>query len=134
MARTSTKTAMYERIATHGKKLLAIFPDAAERDPVKLCKRLRKLEQAAAASIALRLCNGPEYPNEDDADTAFDRVLALVNKLLQPGVPLVPIFINRDPRGYALKISDEWMREHRPSLHSDWGGYGIIAPDLTEGD
>jgi hypothetical protein len=43
-----------------------------------------------------------------------------------------PIFFNRDPRGYALKIPSEWMHAHpEVSLHRDWGGYGILAPDLS---
>lgn len=47
--------------------------------------------------------------------------------------PLVPVFVNLDPRGYSLKIRDEWVREHDAKIHRDMGGYGIIAPDLTEG-
>ena len=58
--------------------------------------------------------------------------------------PLVPVFVNLDPRGYSLKIDDEWMSEAKGrdefydtaarSLHRDMGGYGIIAPDLTSND
>lgn len=48
--------------------------------------------------------------------------------------PLVPVFVNLDPRGFALKIDDEWMRASGATLYSDWGGYGIIAPDLTSND
>lgn len=127
----------YERIAAHGRQLLAIFPNATERDPVALCKRLRKLEGQAAA-IALRLCNGPEYENPDVPDTLLDKIKDKVNDLLGNNgeewgarrEPPVPVFINRDPRGYALKIDDAWMREHRVALHQDWGGYGIIAPEI----
>lgn len=86
--------------------------------------------------------------------------------------PVVPIFLNRDARGYALKIDAEWMRKGQvlqrdgatvyvgteaerwihnhhsysvyhatefegytidaPRLHTDWGGYGILAPDYSE--
>lgn len=169
-------TEQQSKIEAHGLALLAIFPNATEQDPVKLCKKLRRLE-AKGAAIGLRMCNGPEYP-EGEADAATDAVLAKVNALLgnvrrpyqpktgarctcKPGVErdncaacegtghcidfaairrsgklpgparnLVPIFVNRDPRGYALKIDDAWMREHRPGLHQDWGGYGIIAPEI----
>lgn len=38
------KVAMYEAIEEHGKKLLAMFPNAKEKDPVRLCKRLRVYE------------------------------------------------------------------------------------------
>lgn len=60
---TTKRDRMYARIAQHGQNLLAIFPDASERDPVKLCKKLRKLETVAAA-IGLQLCNGPELQQE----------------------------------------------------------------------
>lgn len=35
-------------------------------------------------------------------------------------------FINHDPRGYALKLK---LREYIPGIHTDFGGYGIVAPD-----
>lgn len=65
-----------------------------------------------------------------------DQLLSRVRKLLfgtRPGQVLgVPVFLNRDPRGYALKIDDEWMRKHDAKLYRDWGGYGIIAPDIDK--
>lgn len=171
-------TTQASKIEEHGRNLLAVFPDATERDPVKLCKRLRRLE-GEAAKIALRLCNGPEYP-EGKADELLGKILGKVNALLgnvrheyqpktgqrctckrgverdncaacegtglcidfaairgrhKPARDLVPIFINRDPRGYALKVNDEWQREQKkagkPYIgHEDWGGYGIIAPEI----
>lgn len=170
---TKQRAEMYAQIEAHGRNLLAIFPNATERDHVKLCKKLRRLETAAQA-IALRLCNGPEYANADELDRACSSILAKVNALLgnvheyqpktgarcacRPGMerdncaacegtgrridfaairnrkPLVPIFINRDPRGYALKIDDEAIRElraHGKPIYSDCGGYGILAPDFT---
>lgn len=115
-------------IEAHGRKLLAIFPHATERDPVKLCKRLRRLE-AKGAALALQLCNGPELQAER-ADCIGDDILDDVDSLLGFRAQGVPIFVNRDPRGYALKIDDDWMRKHKPDLHSDCGGYGIIAPEI----
>jgi hypothetical protein len=129
------KTTQRDAIARHGHDLLAIFPNAGERDPIALCKKLRRLERQAAA-IGLRLCNGPKYPTEDGADKDTDAVLLKVHDLLgnyEPGdalrEPVVPIFVNRDPRGYALKIRSE-VAVHL-SIHRDWGGYGIIAPDFS---
>ena len=167
---TDSKAAMYARIRAHGLSLLAVFPNAVERDPVKLCKRLRRIE-ADGAAFALRLCNGPEWPSESAQECDGAAILGRANRLLgnvheyQPktgaacgcrrGVQrdncpacegtgrainfrairnrpaLVPVFLNRDPRGYALKISDEWMRNNPKALPCDWGGYGIIAPDMN---
>jgi hypothetical protein len=42
------------------------------------------------------------------------------------------IFLNTDPRGYALKIPDDIVKENAWTIHKDWGGFGIIAPDLNE--
>lgn len=148
MATTEEKRpSQAERIAEHGRKLLAIFPRATERDPVKLCKRLRALE-ARAAAVALRLCNGPEYPGGYEAvDKITDAILAKVDALLGNHTThnsetgdtrcRVPIFINRDPRGYALKIEDDWVSARRdsqgfPRIDTDWGGYGIIAPEIEK--
>lgn len=136
---TTTRTESREtRIIQHGRNLLAIFPNATERDPGTLCRKLRRLE-AKAAAIALRLCNGPEFKTEDEADLICTGILRKVNQLLGnyadgdnyvPRTQTVPIFINRDPRGYALKIDDEWMRDNPNALHQDWGGYGLIAPEI----
>ena len=118
-------------VIEHGKNLLAIFPNATEKDPVKLCKKLRRLEWEGAA-LALRRCNGPEFAEgQYEAKTAD--VLAKVDGLLHYERDHVRVFLNGDPRGYALKIDDDWMRA-RPDvrLHRDWGDYGILAPDLTE--
>jgi hypothetical protein len=43
----------------------------------------------------------------------------------------VPVFVNLDPRGYALKIDEAWMRKHNPALSRDWGGYGLLAPEIN---
>jgi hypothetical protein len=139
-------------IKAHGERLLRVFPNATERDPIKLCKRLRKLE-LEAATIGLRLRNGPEYPGgPDEVDKLTDAVLHKVNALLgnepadrphrgrEAKNGAVPVFVNRDPRGYALKIDADWlatipaneMRQRFAGLHRDWGGFGILVPDLTE--
>ena len=162
----------YEAIEAHGRNLLAIFPNATERDPVALCKKLRRLE-AKASKITTDYCNGDfdAGENGEKLDAALDAILAKVNAILgnvneyqpktgapcscRPGImrdncaacegtgrqidfaairnrkPLVPVFINRDPRGYALKIREIWMRNYSGNLHRDWGGYGILAPDFT---
>jgi len=41
------------------------------------------------------------------------------------------VFINGDPRGYALKINDKYVRENQLRIYSDMGGYGIIAPEFN---
>lgn len=157
-ARPPRAVRQYEAIRAHGDNLLAIFPNATERDPVSLCKRLRRLE-AKASRICLDYCNGAfdAGENGEKLDAALDAILAKVNAILgnneQYPIMNAPIFINRDPRGYALKIADAWMNQRREQwdrqiakqgkkaitegywallrFHRDWGGYGILAPEIT---
>lgn len=109
------------RIERHGRDLLRIFTAATDTDPVSLCKRLRRVE-VRANRAACEACN-----NQAGADAwpeEQDRALRLVGKLLGTD----RVWVNGDPRGYALKVD---LRDGE-QLHRDWGGYGIIAPDLRE--
>lgn len=126
---STKKQRQYNQIEEHGKNLLAIFPRATERDPVALCKNLLRLE-IKASRITTELCNGMN--TEANADEALEAILAEVNAILEnTGKNPVPVFINRDPRGYALKIDDVWMHNKQPHLYRDFGGYGILAPEIT---
>lgn len=124
----TTTTKQRERIRQHGLNLLEIFKAAPQVDPLDLCKKLRRLEFQGHA-LAERVCNGEIYA--DDHDRAKDLILAKVDKLLNFRQSGIPVFLNTDPRGYALKIDDSYMREHKLRLATDWGGYGLIAPDIT---
>ena len=125
----SKRDLMYTRIAKHGERLLKIYQNATERDPVTLCKQLRTLENRAHA-IAIRLCNGPEYPGGyDEVDATTDRIRDNVKRLLGAGEE---IKVNRDPRGYALKINDKYVAKNNLNITRDWGGYGILAPDFSQ--
>lgn len=124
------KKELEDRIIAHGKNLLKVFPDATEKDPVALCKKLRKIE-VAANSFATDRCNGvpPNMPEETE-DKIIADFLRKVTALLGKRGPKV--FLNLDCRGYALKIDSECMLKKNVPLdfHRDWGGNGIIAPDL----
>jgi hypothetical protein len=126
----SKRDRMYQQIDKHGRSILAIFPACTESDPVALCKLLRRFE-SRAERIALQLCNGPQFKTEDEPDRLCDKILDGLDKLLGFRAAGIPIFINRDPRGYSLKIDDEYVRAHSLAMHTDWGGYGIIAPDFN---
>ena len=54
---SSKHARMMKRIKEHGENLGIIFPERSIKEPVQLCKALRKLERKAAA-VALDLCNG----------------------------------------------------------------------------
>lgn len=110
---------MYAQIQKHGENLLKLFPDATERDPLKLCKKLRNLETTATRHTE-RLCSVPDY--EETAERELAIVERKVSELLGSDRP----WINRDPRGHALMV--DLLEGER--LYSDWGGYGILAPEF----
>jgi hypothetical protein len=137
MMATSKREAMYARIKQHGENLLAIYPGCPERDPVALCKRLRRIE-AKAARLALAQCNGGAGYIDDDEklEAEYQKLADAANNILRSRECEPVVFINRDPRGYQLKIeagsTDELKLLVESGLHRDWGGYGIIAPDFSE--
>ena len=143
---TKQKAEMYAAIEQHGKNLLALFPNAKIKEPVALCKALRRLE-AKAHKAAENWCNGVPGPNGETVQGVLDywhaegeRQAEKAVELLgaaAPGNEDIGIIFNGDARGYALKIS---AVEHDfcglpetvecRAVYKDWGGYGIIAPDF----
>ena len=117
-----------EQILAHGFKLLRIFPRATEPGPKTICQRLFRIENRAHTA-AENLCNG--RIGQGTADKIFARCLALADDILKFVKSGIPVIVNSDPRGCALKIDDAWVREHSPDIPRDWGGYGLIAPEIT---
>lgn len=110
------------KIRAHGEKLNKAFNTS--HDPVALCKAVFRLENKMHKA-ALDYCNLADYGDQ------YDKVEASVRKSLAKWLgDSLPVYINSDPRGYALKIDDNIMRERNIDLPTDWGGYGVIAPDL----
>ena len=133
MTTTATKKIqMYARIKKHGEDIKKIFSLPASTDPIKLCKSLRRLESTAQAI--------QETHGEGFYELASKQEAALMIKLKASLMPdstpeeflKFGIFLNTDPRGYALKIPDDIVKENAWTIHKDWGGFGIIAPDLNE--
>lgn len=121
---STKKERMYQRIEEHGNQLNAIFNTGL--DAIALCKKLRIIERKQDVANT-DYCNG--YISCDQFNTIKNRTRKRILKLLGDNVPII---INSDPRGYALKIDDAFMYKHQPKLMRDWGGFGIIAPDLSE--
>lgn len=123
---------MLERIRKHGENLKAVFGLPADTDPVKLCKSLRRLE-TKANRFALDLRNGRIQPSEDEELNFTEGIKRKVEKVLGSKAK-GKIYYNLDPRGCALKLTEEASVEALKvcNIHRDWGGYVILAPDLRE--
>ena len=119
---TNQHARMMRQIENHGRALLAAFPDCAERDPVKLCKRLLRRERFCR-QVAVDYNNG--VCTLEAAEKATDANFAAVRKLLGKRGPA--IFRNWDSRGCFFKIDDKEAATC-PGIYRDMGGYGLIAP------
>lgn len=131
---------MYQQIEKHGADLNKIFK--TEFDNVKLCKKLLTLENKAHHATTC-LCNtntldllelnrftgyDVKQTTEEEQDAFFEKILNSVDKILNFKAQNIPVFINHDPRGYALKIKSEYCQGLQ--IHQDFGGYGILAPEF----
>lgn len=120
------KQKMYQQIQRHGDNLKVIFSLSDDTDSIKLCKKLFRLENKAH-----RLAED-DY-NGIDIYADVEKILKSVSKILNlKNINDFKIFFNNDPRGYALKIDDEFVSKNKLEIHRDWGGNGILAPDFSE--
>ncbi len=136
---------MYQQIEKHGTNLNALFNTGL--DNIKLCKKLYSLE-VKAHHAATCLCNtntlnllelnrftgyDVKQATEEEQDAFFEAILDKVDKILKFREKNIPVFINRDPRGYALKIQFDFATQLASKgfrVYQDWGGYGILAPEF----
>lgn len=116
---------MYKNIKRHGSRLNAIFH--TKFDDITLCKKLHNTENRMH-KMAEDHCNGVLSSN--DYDAAKQRAMYKLDAILGFYAKGIPVFINSDPRGYALKIEDEYVRVNNIVIERDLGGYGLIAPDF----
>jgi hypothetical protein len=115
----------YDRLRSmegHGQRLNQVFGTPYE--PLEIYEKLRRIE-LKLKRLNTDYCNG--VIQEADYDSACAKLEAKVVALLGQNHP---IYLNRDPRGYALKIRDSYMKAHNLDLPTDWGGYGLIAPEF----
>jgi len=109
-----------KRVVEHGEALIKFFRLPVNTNPVQLCRKLRKIERKGNF-ICTQYCNG------DINETEFDVKLSELKNKLAKIIPLEKVFFNTDPRGYFLKIKEEYSKDFP---YRDWGGYGIIAPGV----
>ncbi len=112
-----------------GEKLKKIFPKAAEYTGYALYRLVRDIERRAH-KLAEDQCT--RTLREGYVEHTEATILEALDHVLGYKAARVPIFLNGDPRGYAIKISDMHVRGHKLDIHTDWGGYGILAPDFEE--
>lgn len=115
-----------EAILKHAFRLNEYFGrDICPTDsPLLLAKALHRME-TKVHRLAEQYCNGEidEMPDYEDK---------LKKLLIYHGATenIDTVFINQDPRGYALKIKSKDEGNDNEFYYRDWGGYGILAPEF----
>ena len=122
---TTKKERMYNQIDQHGQRLNNLFN--TDLDNIGLCKRLFRLE-SRTHRLAEDYCNG--HIDHDQYEETSDILLEEVALTL--GTDESNIFINGDPRGYAIKFTQDFTNENISNMYRDMGGYGFVAPDFRE--
>lgn len=108
-------------LAMHHDALKSMLPKDSKLTGEQAWRKLRRIE-TQAQRFAIQLCNGPEL-SEAEQDKITAELTAKVESVFGGKPP--GFFINRDPRGYALKLQPGSVPFR---LHQDWGGYQILAP------
>lgn len=111
---------------------LAAYLGVKNLDGKKISVALWKAEQFASKK-SVAYCNG------EISDTDWKWCQKMVSADVEKALGKLPpgFFVNSDPRGYALKIDNENPEGkaliEAVKLHADWGGYGILSPEI-DGD
>lgn len=137
-----------EQLAEHYLKCEALAKrfGAKRTDGKKVSNALRALENIAHSG-ATAYCNGEPYTLASgrtfnfrtDGSEAWEPFGEHIEKHVADILGAVPpgFFVNGDARGYALKIDNDNPEGKALidalRLHTDWGGYGILSPEI-DGD
>jgi hypothetical protein len=119
-----TKTRL---IARHINNIEYVFPHARECGPEVLAVNLRALERRAHL-LAVDYHNRPMA--EGEYEQREEHVLRDVDRVLGFRAAKIPVFVDDDGRGYALKIQADYVRARGLALHTDLGGDGILWPEF----
>lgn len=127
MKTLSRKAMQRESILRHGLNLIEVFklPPFPETYPSEICKAVHRIE-VKMHRTAEQYCNGEI--DQAQVDKAEQNALKRLDAILNYKAQNIPVFINLDPRGYALKIESDYTQNI--SIHRDMGGYGIISPEF----
>lgn len=124
MKTMTKKEKMYQRIEKHGENLNRIFDTKLEN--LTLCKKLFRIEHRLHY-LAEQYCNGVI-----ESEVLEKEWIKAQKTMAKIGVVSEAIFFNQDPRGCALKLEDNYVKENNIQIEKDWGGYGLLAPDFNE--
>lgn len=121
---TTTAAHVTRQREAHHEALRSMVRYELKATGLEIWRKLRRIE-ARATRYTERLCNGPEISEAEQ-----DRIEQEITKSVETVFGYVPqgFFINRDPRGWALKLQPGSVPY---ALHEDLGRYQILAPEIN---
>lgn len=94
----------------------------------ELYKHLKRIE-TDGHRLAEKYCNGEiDSTQIEELEKRLKTNLNATLKYAKSDV-VRNIQFNWDPRGYFLKINDDFVRQNKIAIQTDWGGYGILCPE-----
>jgi hypothetical protein len=126
------KEALARRRTAHHAALESLRGPSCTLNGLQIWRRLRKLE-VKASRIATANCNGESYEGQrpQDGDKWKQEIRLKIGQILGRRIGAYKengIFVNTDPRGYALKLEAINGATIPDGMQTDWGGYGLLAP------
>jgi hypothetical protein len=88
---------------------------------------IERIGRGAAESY----CNGTI--DSDAYDSILNNIKERIRRLELPNRIMLNIHLNGDPRGYFLKLDDDFTRKELLNfeIEKDWGGYAILVPQFN---
>lgn len=102
-----------ESLATNGKSGLSLW---------RALLRIERKAHGYATALCIR----------DISEAEQNRVEREIRESVRKAFGCIPagFHLNRDPRGYALKIDPDNGANIPEGMRKDWGGYGILAAEI----
>lgn len=145
--KTQAQQAIQERRQRHH-TALATLANKPASEGLSIWRKLRRIERIANAAATAQ-CNCAPYQgqpfrpdwhkdgsegteeNPTQYEVFCDSIRAQVAKVFGGELPK-GFKLNQDPRGYSLKIDKDKGGIIPQGMVTDWGGYGILAPEIND--
>lgn len=91
-----------------------------------------KTMELSGHKLTERYCNGEiDYDHYKKQLDMFKNSISEFFKHAKNRDAVENILFNGDPRGYFLKLRDNYLINNKlkSSIETDWGGYGILCPE-----
>jgi len=139
--KTTTQDHVHRQRTAHHSALERLYTGRKLQSGLQIWRQLRKIE-CLASQGATAYCNGGNFTcylgksrmlfSFQVDENAWDSFSRMIKSRVEKCLGTLPdgFFVNGDPRGYALKLDNDKVTIPE-GMHTDWGRYGILAPEIN---